>query len=58
MLGMREETFGPVAFISAFVFKPVGGYGFSGWIWKTVDNEFILKQGPKLLSLETSYPKE
>ncbi|MFC1489553.1 hypothetical protein ACFL6B_06910 [Thermodesulfobacteriota bacterium] len=55
---MREETFGPVAFISAFVFKPVGGYGFSGWIWKTVDNEFILKQGPKLLSLETPFPKE
>lgn len=38
----------------AFVDKPVGGYGYSGWIWETVDNRFILKQGPKLLSLETS----
>jgi hypothetical protein len=34
----------------------VGGYGLSGWIWETVENEFIIKQGPKLLSLETSYP--
>ncbi len=38
----------------AFVNKPVGGYGYSGWIWETVENRFILKQGPKLLSLETS----
>jgi betaine-aldehyde dehydrogenase len=38
----------------AFVSKPVGGYGYSGWIWETIDDEFILKQGPKLLSLETS----
>jgi betaine-aldehyde dehydrogenase len=38
----------------AFVSKPVGGYGYSGWIWETVDDKFILKQGPKLLSLETS----
>ena len=44
--------------VSAFVSRPVGGYGLSGWIWETVDNEFIIKQGPKLLSLETSYPKE
>ncbi len=44
--------------VSAFVSKPVGGYGLSGWIWETVENEFIIKQGPKLLSLETSYPKE
>ncbi|MFC1812746.1 aldehyde dehydrogenase family protein [Thermodesulfobacteriota bacterium] len=49
----RSETW-----VSAFVSKPVGGYGLSGWIWETVDNEFILKQGPKLLSLETSFPKE
>ena len=41
----------------AFVSKPVGGYGFSGWIWETVDEKFILKQGPKLLSLETSMEK-
>jgi len=39
---------------SAFVSKPVGGYGYSGWIWETIDEKFILKQGPKLLSLETS----
>jgi acyl-CoA reductase-like NAD-dependent aldehyde dehydrogenase len=38
----------------AFVSKPVGGYAYSGWIWETVDDQFILKQGPKLLSLETS----
>ncbi len=38
----------------AFVSKPVGGYGYSGWIWETIDGEFILKQGAKLLSLETS----
>jgi len=38
----------------AFVSKPVGGYGYSGWIWETNDDKFILKQGPKLLSLETS----
>ncbi len=38
----------------AFVSKPVGGYGKSGWIWETVNDEFILKQGAKLLSVETS----
>jgi succinate-semialdehyde dehydrogenase/glutarate-semialdehyde dehydrogenase len=38
----------------AFVGKPVGGYGNSGWIWETINGEFILKQGAKLLSLETS----
>jgi acyl-CoA reductase-like NAD-dependent aldehyde dehydrogenase len=46
----RGETW-----VGAFVSKPVGGYGFSGWIWETVNDTFILKQGPKLLSLETSY---
>jgi len=38
----------------AFVGKPVGGYGHSGWIWETIHEEFILKQGAKLLSIETS----
>lgn len=38
----------------AFVYKPVGGYGYSGWIWETKNGKFILKQGAKLLSLETS----
>lgn len=38
----------------AFVVKAVGGYGYSGWIWETVDGAFRIKQGPKLLSLETS----
>ncbi len=38
----------------AFVGKPVGGYGNSGWIWETIKGEFILKQGAKLLSIETS----
>ncbi len=38
----------------AFVVKAVGGYGYSGWIWETVDGDFRIKQGPKLLSVETS----
>jgi betaine-aldehyde dehydrogenase len=38
----------------AFVVKPVGGYGYSGWIWETMDGRFRIKQGPKLLSIETS----
>ena len=40
----------------AFVVKAVGGYGYSGWIWETVDGRFRIKQGPKLLSVETSVP--
>jgi succinate-semialdehyde dehydrogenase/glutarate-semialdehyde dehydrogenase len=40
---------------NAFVGKPVGGYGYSGWIWETIDGEFVLKQGAKLLSIETSF---
>jgi len=42
----------------AFVSKPVGGYGYSGWIWESVGEKFILKQGPKLLSIETSHITE
>lgn len=38
----------------AFIVKPIGGYGYSGWIWETVAGSFRLKQGPKLLSIETS----
>ncbi|MGZ8831553.1 MAG: aldehyde dehydrogenase family protein, partial [Thermoanaerobaculia bacterium] len=38
----------------ALVTKPIGGYGYSGWIWETVDGKFRIKQGPKLLSIETS----
>ena len=38
----------------ALIVKPIGGYGYSGWIWETVDGSFRLKQGPKLLSIETS----
>jgi acyl-CoA reductase-like NAD-dependent aldehyde dehydrogenase len=38
----------------AFVVKAVGGYGYSGWIWETSGGRFQIKQGPKLLSLETS----
>ncbi|MGB6011219.1 MAG: aldehyde dehydrogenase family protein [Desulfobacterales bacterium] len=62
---VREMTFGRFgtvgvnqgrseSWVGAFVNKPVGGYGFSGWIWETVEDQFVLKQGPKLLSLETS----
>jgi acyl-CoA reductase-like NAD-dependent aldehyde dehydrogenase len=42
------------SWIGAFIAKAVGGYGYSGWIWETVDGKFQIKQGPKLLSLETS----
>jgi betaine-aldehyde dehydrogenase len=38
----------------AFVMKSVGGYGYSGWEWDALSGGFKLKQGPKLLSLETS----
>lgn len=41
----------------AFVTRAVGGYGYSGWIWETVDGKFRIKQGPKLLSVETSTPE-
>ena len=40
----------------SFVTKAIGGYGYSGWIWETVDGRFHLAQGPKLLSIETSVP--
>ena len=49
----RSETW-----IGSLVTKAVGGYGYSGWIWETVDGEFRLKQGPKLLSIETSVPTD
>lgn len=38
----------------AFVVKAVGGYGYSGWEWDALGETFKLKQGPKLLSLETT----
>lgn len=38
----------------ALVTKPIGGYGYSGWVWDFPDGKFLLKQGPKLLSVETS----
>ena len=38
----------------SLVTEAVGGYGFSGWIWETVNGAFRLKQGPKLMSVETS----
>jgi betaine-aldehyde dehydrogenase len=44
--------------IGSLVTKAVGGYGYSGWIWETVEGRFRLKQGPKLLSLETSVPAD
>lgn len=40
----------------ALVTKAVGGYGYSGWIWETVNGRFQIKQGPKLIHLETSLP--
>lgn len=38
----------------ALVTKAVGGYGYSGWVWETVGGRFQIKQGPKLIHLETS----
>jgi betaine-aldehyde dehydrogenase len=38
----------------SLVTEAVGGYGYSGWIWETADGKFRLKQGPKLMSVETS----
>jgi betaine-aldehyde dehydrogenase len=59
---MRFGVFGTVSvnqprsesWVGAFVSKPVGGYGYSGWVWEPREGELLLKQGPKLLSLETS----
>src|SRR4030067_241234 len=42
----------------AFVVKAVGGYGYSGWIWETAGGAFRIKQGPKLLSLQTAAERE
>jgi len=38
----------------ALVTRPIGGYGYSGWIWERKAGKFITKQGPKLLSIETT----
>ncbi len=62
--GYRFGAFGTVGYNEtkaaswrgAFVTRPVGGYGYSGWIWETVGGKFGIKQGPKLLSKETSEP--
>jgi len=43
-----------VSWRGSFVTKPVGGYGYSGWIWEKAGGSFRIKQGPKLLSIETS----
>ncbi len=42
------------SWVGAFVSKPVGGYGYSGWSWEPGEEGMVLKQGPKLLSFETS----
>ena len=39
----------------ALVTKPIGGYGYSGWVWDFPRGRFQLRQGPKLFSIETSY---
>jgi acyl-CoA reductase-like NAD-dependent aldehyde dehydrogenase len=43
-----------ISWRDALITKPIGGYGYSGWVWETVNGRFVLKQGPKLFSLETS----
>jgi len=50
------NEFRSVAWREALITKPIGGYGYSGWIWETIDGRFVLKQGPRLFSLETSRP--
>jgi len=40
----------------ALITKPVGGYGYSGWIWETTEDGFQIKRGPKLFSFETTTP--
>ncbi len=45
-----------VAWRDALITKPVGGYAYSGWVWETVKDRFVIKQGPRLFSLETSRP--
>ena len=45
-----------VSWQGALIVKPIGGYGYSGWIWETVDGRFRIKQGAKLFSVETSLP--
>jgi succinate-semialdehyde dehydrogenase/glutarate-semialdehyde dehydrogenase len=34
----------------------LGGYGYSGWVWETIDDRFTLKQGPRAFDQETSLP--
>ncbi len=46
------------AWKGALITKPIGGYGYSGWVWETVNQEFKLEQGPKLFSIETSLAQE
>ncbi len=43
-----------VSWRRALITRAVGGYGYSGWAWETRDGRFVLRQGPKLLSVETS----
>lgn len=45
-----------IAWRDALITKPIGGYAYSGWVWETVAGRFVLKQGPRLFSLETSCP--
>lgn len=57
-------TFGTVSvneprresWVRALITKPIGGYGYSGWVWEPVNGELKLLQGPKLFSIETSVP--
>jgi acyl-CoA reductase-like NAD-dependent aldehyde dehydrogenase len=42
---------------STALFRPFGGYGYSGWVCETTEDYFELKQGPKNMLLETSEPK-
>lgn len=43
-----------ISWQDALITKPIGGYAYSGWVWETDGGRFVMKQGPRLFSLETS----
>ena len=41
-------------FAERMEYGPMGGYGLSGWVWRTEGGKFNLYQGPKSFALEAS----
>ena len=52
------RLFGDPDFAERMEYGPMGGYGYSGWVWKTVDGKFRMMQGPKSFAIETSVKLE